>query len=165
MTLFTWLSEKFESAITEPEAYLWKVSTRLKLEKQAVVAELLGTDYPIMRPNPLELDAEHMDSILRFVAAENLECAFHCDPQTDAETVRSLARIMAGRISEWEHVHIAIHPNYQKAKTEDRKPYENLLAYFKVKLCNLPQAEVESIALLNEFRKIHNAALQWLSHQ
>jgi hypothetical protein len=164
MTLFTWLSDTFETEITESEMYLWEASTRLKREKQSVVAELLWWEYPIMRPNPLELDTECTASIFRFVAAENLECAFHCDPQTDTETVRNLARIMAWKISEWEHVHIAIHPNYHKAKTEDRKPYENLLAYFEVKLCDLPQTEVESIALLSEFRKIHNATLQWLSN-
>ena len=146
---------------TQPISYLWEMNKILRDEKRAIVNNILGEEYIVERPDSDQDITWDITAVYSFIARENLECAFFCDPNTSIETVNDLCLIISRTIPEWQHVHITIHTNYQKVKTEWRNSSTDLLAYFEVTLKSEIQDEIEQKNNITEFINIYT---QWLSN-
>ncbi|MDD2745659.1 MAG: hypothetical protein PHU93_03930 [Candidatus Gracilibacteria bacterium] len=158
MNLFTGLTESAGDT-TETAAtgvYLGESSHRLRTKKQRIVTEILGGEYAIKRPDIVSIDLTDSEAIFRFIAMENLECAFHCDPLTGVKMVADLSHIIAGTLPQDKEIHISLHHNYLVAKID--KPPSYLLAYFEVHVEEIAQDPEISGPILQEFRSIYNRA-------
>lgn len=158
-----------------PENSLWEIVpilqtirpeiSELLKEKQNRVATLLSNNYIIQRPDMSMIDIAEIETIYSFIARENMECAFMCDPDTSPEIAEWLAQIIARCIPDNQHVHITLHENYAMAKDAKKLPYKDLLAYFEVRLS--PASQDISILERNreEFISVYQLAQKWSSNQ
>jgi hypothetical protein len=86
----------------------------LKETKLAIVTKELQITT-IERP-PLSLcSIDDEQSIFSFLARENLDCAFHCEPDTSAERVNELCHIINNEIPKDCYIHIIPHENTEIA--------------------------------------------------
>jgi hypothetical protein len=86
----------------------------LKENKLAIVVEKLQIKT-VERP-PLSLcNIDDEQSIFSFLARENLDCAFHCEPDTSVERVDELCNIINNKIPKDCYIHIVPHENTETA--------------------------------------------------
>jgi hypothetical protein len=127
-----------ESPSMQKEAnYLGSNVQALRLKKSAVVFKMLWIG-PIQRPDPNTCDINSPDSIFSYIARENLECAFLCEPETSVERVTELCKIAKGTLWDKEYIHLTLHSEYADALSQNKSPHE-LIAYFQAHIHLLPQ--------------------------
>lgn len=146
------------------EWYLWvSIQQRLKPlreEKLQIVKEQLWIDT-ISRPDIEICDISDTDSSIRFLARENLDCAFHCEPDTSTERVKELCIIISWSVPNWKYVHIIPHSNTELAARE--KWWSDMFGYFEVWIREKPQLESDLQASLTRFRTFYIQAI-WSSN-
>ena len=163
MKLFTQI--QLGEVISKPILYWEENLDQLQKNKREIIENLLWKSFHIARPNPDEIDIWNIDSIFQFIAKENLECAFFCDPNTKEWTVENLWNIIAWNIPLWKYIHISLHSNYSHAKNINKKPYNYLFAYFEVMLHDFAQTESERMNYINEFIFVYQSHKAWSSNQ
>ena len=75
----------------------------------SIVSRMLGI-LDIKRPSLIQCDINKLASVFSYIARENIDCAFHCEPDTDSQKVRELCTIATGEISTEMYVHLSLHP-------------------------------------------------------
>ena len=130
--------------------YLWKTIQANKLIKLGIVSRMLGI-LEIRRPDLSICDTGDTSSILSFIARENLDCAFHCEPDTEWLRVEELCKIALWKYEKGFHPHIILHPNADKAIGE--KSAHDMLPYFEVFLRETVQEKEEQEKLLIRFKE------------
>lgn len=159
MWLFT-----FDWAETWWDNYLWRnIQKRLKSlreEKLQIVKKQLWIET-ISRPSIETCDVSDTSSILWFLARENLDCAFNCDPDTQALRVQELCDIITGNIPNGKHIHIIPHENTETAARD--KSWSGMFWYFEVWIRDTPQNQSHKISALSRFKSFFLQAL-WSSH-
>lgn len=153
----------FDGADTWWDSYLWNSIQRrlkpLREEKLRIVQERLWLDT-ISRPEITSCDAKDIVSIYRFLARENLDCAFNCDPDTSAERVGELCDIILWALPSNKHIHIIPHENTESAAKE--KGWSDMLGYFEVWIKDDPQVQSSRVSAVNRFTTFFIQAL-WSS--
>ncbi len=155
---FDWMQEWWDS-------YLWKnIQQRLKPireEKLRIVEDRLWIDT-ITRPNLETCDISDTSSILRFLARENLDCAFNCEPDTSPWRVDELCDIILWNISSGKYIHIIPHENTDLAAKE--KGWSDMFWYFEVWIKDTPQPQTHRISAISRFTSFYLQTL-WSSPQ
>lgn len=158
MWLFT-----FDWVGTGWEWYLWtNIQKRLKplrKEKLEIVKTKLWIEA-ISRPSIDTCDISDTDSIIRFLARENLDCAFNCEPDTPTSRILELCTIIRWDISNDEYIHIIPHENTETAAKE--KSWLDMFWYFEVWMRDAPQIETTKLSAINRFKTFYIQAL-WSS--
>ena len=107
--------------------------------KTKLIQERLGIERKHLTRPSLDLcDITDHVSIFSFVARENLECAFCCEPDTSMERTSDICDIIQNTIPQGKFVHLDFHHNTDRAIESGKKPYD-LLAYAEVWLKEEPQ--------------------------
>lgn len=147
------------------DVYLWKnIQQRLKPlreEKNRIVKERLWIDI-ISRPHIGTCDIDDTGSIYIFLAKENLDCAFHCEPDTPISRVEELCDIILWNISSGKYIHIIPHENTESAARE--KDWSDMFWYFEVWIKDTQQAHSHKILAISRFKSFFLQTL-WSSHQ
>lgn len=158
MWLFT-----FDWIDTWWDQYLWrKIQQRLKLlreEKLWIVKKQFWLDT-ISRPSIDTCDISDTDSIIRFLAQENLDCAFNCEPDTPVSRVQELCDIILWRIPPDKHIHIVPHENTDTAAKD--KSWSDMFWYFEIWLREDSQDNTYQLSAINRFKSFFIQAL-WSS--
>lgn len=146
-------------------SYLWSnIQQRLKPlqeEKLGIVKKRLWIDE-ISRPDISDCDIHDTESVYRFLARENLDCAFHCEPDTPTARVEELCDIILWNISSGKHIHIIPHENTESAARE--KWWSDMFGYFEVWIRNIPQVESHTSIAINRFKSFF-LQIPWYLHQ
>ncbi len=154
----------FEWVDTWWDQYLWrKIQQRLKPlreEKLEIVKTKLWIEK-ISRPSIETCDISDTDSIIRFLARENLDCAFNCEPDTPPSRVLELCMIITWVIPSGTHTHIVPHENTETAARE--KSWSDMFWYFEVWMRDTPQTENAKLTAINRFKTFYIQAL-WSSN-
>jgi hypothetical protein len=154
----------FEWVDTWWDQYLWrKIQQRLKPlreEKLEIVKTKLWIEK-ISRPSIETCDISDTDSIIRFLARENLDCAFNCEPDTPPSRVLELCMIITWAIPSGTHTHIVPHENTETAARE--KSWSDMFWYFEVWMRDTPQTENAKLSAINRF-KIFYLQVLWSSN-
>lgn len=95
--------------------YIGSAIKDLARAKKKLVQEKLNMRN-ITHPDISTLDLQDEESIQRFIALENIECAFMCDPAKSVEHLAMLCKIVKSELVEGEHVEISIFQKYEEAK-------------------------------------------------
>jgi hypothetical protein len=147
------------------ESYLWKnIQQRLRPlreEKLRIVQDRLWIDT-ISRPNSETCDISDTNSILRFLARENLDCAFNCEPDTSPSRALELCNIILWTIPSGKYIHIIPHENTETAAREKR--WSDMFWYFEVWIRDFPQKEIELQNSLTRFKIFFHQTI-WSSPQ
>ena len=143
--------------------YLWSsIQKRLKPlreEKLSIVEDRLWIDS-ISRPSIETCDISDTNSILWFLARENLDCAFNCEPDTPESRVQELCDIILWTISSGKHIHIIPHENTETAAKD--KSWSDMFWYFEVWIRDTPQNQSHKISAISRFKSFFLQAL-WSS--
>jgi hypothetical protein len=149
---------------SEWEWYLWtSIQHRLKLlreEKLEIVKTKLWIEK-ISRPSIDICDISDTDSIMRFLARENLDCAFNCEPDTPPSRVLELCMIITWAIPSGTHIHIVPHENTDTAARD--KNWSDMFWYFEVWTKDSPQPHSQRISAINRFKVFYLQTL-WSSN-
>ena len=147
------------------DSYLWSnIQQRLRPlreEKLRIVQGRLWIDT-ISRPSLETCEISDTSSILRFLARENLDCAFNCEPDTSPSRVEELCDIILWTIPPEKHIHIIPHENTETAARE--KSWSDMFWYFEVWIKDIPQQQTYRISAISRFTLFYLQTL-WSSPQ
>jgi hypothetical protein len=130
----------------------------LKEKKLAIVAEKLQI-VTIERPSVSVCNIDDEKSIFSFLARENLDCAFHCEPDTSEVRVSELCDIIKNDIPKDWYIHITIHPNIDTATQE--KSASDMFWYFEVWIKDTQQDIQERYQAITRFKTFFIQTKQW----
>lgn len=159
-----------QKAILSPEEFAKQQKEiqaleNMRREKAEILIQEFGltTDKAKIRPAVDTINPDNEAEIVKYVARQNLACAFSCcaDSETPAR-VAELAKIFNEKIPAGQYPHFDLwerenDPNYpaEWAATKQNDP-NYASQYFEIHLRDTPQNEAEKAKFLAEFREIYN---------
>ena len=122
-----------------------------RLNTMSIVSRMLGI-LDIKRPSLSQCSIDTTSSIFSYIARENIDCAFHCEPDTNGQKVRELCTIAMGELGADMYVHLSLHPESELVIRE--KSAHDMLPYFEVSLSDQPQNSEVQVILLEQFKQL-----------
>lgn len=136
----------------------------MRAEKAKILMKEFGltTEAVKNRPSVDSINPDDEAEIIRYIARQNLSCAFSCCADKETEKrVQELADIFHGKIPAGKYPHLSLwerenDPNYPAEWAEIKENDPNYASqYFEIHLKEEPQNEAEKQKFLAEFKEIY----------
>jgi hypothetical protein len=143
-----------------------KIHHEEKTQKEQFLEKYFGMDVEATqnRPDIKNIDLNDENAIFRFIALQNLACAFSCCIDTTTPyRIEEIGKIFQGK-NDGKFVHFTIYPSPKWEAIKLQNPKE-ALAYFEVYLKDSPQNDAEKSEIMSQFHALSHTVKNQNDHQ